>query len=43
VIPVTAYGIPKAHPNKIAASPTTIVIRPMNESAMMKAGHPPPQ
>jgi hypothetical protein len=43
VIPVTAYGIPRAHPNNIAASPTTMVIRPIIDRAIMNAGHPPPQ
>ena len=43
VIPVTEDGIPQTHPNKVATSPTTKVIRAMNKRATKNAGHPPLQ
>jgi hypothetical protein len=42
VIAVIYGGRPMTHPITPATSPTTPVIIPMNESAMINAGFPPP-
>jgi len=42
VIAVICGCIPRTHPIASATSPTTPVIIPMKESAIMKAGFPPP-
>jgi len=41
VIAVIAGLIPRTHPNKLANSPTTAVIIPMNPREITKQAHPP--
>lgn len=43
VIAVIEFGIPMTQPIYEATSPTIAVTPPMNERAIPKAGHPPPQ
>jgi len=42
VMAVMLYFMPRAHPNIVAASPTTAVTMPMNDRAIPKAIQPPP-